>query len=312
MNRQRGVALILVLTMLTVLIGIASNYILSVSRETESIDIINHRTQARYSAFAGIQYAQFAMQESDKELRWTTDGKLFTTSLAGGTIYVQITPESGRIDINTSTTELLAQLFEYAGAEPQQAQKLADNVAHWRRREDIQVGESAFDADYEFAGKPLPAHRPFYAIEEMTQVLGVNLAIYSKIKALITIFGDGRVNILSASDATLKALQLTDEDITAVHNAREAYYNDGTAIPPALLQLNTFLAFRKRGNYYRVLSYAEAENGSSEAVYSVIKSRRNRQGAFDEMQRGLLGGEERDAFIRRINQEKQAQLEEKN
>lgn len=307
MRKQRGVALILVLTMLSVLIGISANYMLSISRETESIDIVNHRTQARYSAFAGIQYAQFAMQDSDKEIRWTTNGKLFTTELAGGIIYIQITPESGRIDINRATPELLALLFEYAGAAPEQAIYLADNVAHWRNREDIQVGQSAFDADYEAAGKALPAHRQFYAIEEITQVLGVNLSIYSKIKTLITVFGDGRVNLLSAADETLKALQLTDDDIIAVHNARETYYNDETAVPSNLLQLSPFLTFRMRGNYYRILSYAEAENGSSEAVFSVIKSRRNRQGAFDEMQRGLLSGKEREQFIARIKQEKTQQ-----
>lgn len=305
MKKQRGVALILVLTMLSVLIGISANYILSVSRETESIDLINNRTQARYSAFAGIQYAQFAMQDPNKEIRWTTDGKLFTTELAGGVIYVQITPESGRIDINRASPELLALLFEYAGVTSEQAQQLVDNVRHWRNSKDLQVGQSVFDADYEAAGEALPAHREFYAIEEITQVLGVNLSIYSKIKSLITVFGNSRVNLLSAADETLKVLLLTDEDIMTIHNAREDYYDNETQIPSTLLQLSPFLTFRMRDNYYRVLSYAVAENGTSESVFSIIKNRRNSQGMLQEMQRGLLSDKERTTFIQRIKQAQQ-------
>lgn len=300
MKTQRGIALILVLTLLTLLIGLASNYILSVSREIEALDILNHRMQARYSALAGIQYAQFAIQEPDNTERWTTDGKLYTTTLAGGVIYALVKPESGRIDINGAGTELLTLLFEYAGIPTEQAQQLADNVAHWRHREDIQIGQSVFDSDYESNGLPLPAHRPFYVVEEVTQVYGVNLSTYRKIKPLITVFGGNRVNLLSAPDVVMQALQLTEEDITAIRLARQDY-RESQAPPPAhLLNLSPFVSFNSRDNYYRVLSYAEADNGSTEAVFSVIKNRRNHHGLYQQMRRGLLSGQERADFLRHI------------
>lgn len=300
MKKQRGIALILVLTLLTVLIGLASNYILSISRETEALDILNNRTQARYSALAGIQYAQFAMQEPDQTKRWLTDGTLYRTTLADSTIYALVKPESGRIDINGANTELLALLFEFAGLSAEQAQQLADNVAHWRQREDIQVGQSVFDIDYESDGRPLPAHRPFYVTEEITQVYGVSLSVYRKIRPLITVFGSNRVNLLSASGAVMQALQLTDEDIAAIRLARQDYQENQTPLPGHLLNLSPFTSFNSRDNYYRVLSYAEADNGSTEAIYAVIKNRRNQQGLFQEMRRDLLSGQERADFLRHI------------
>lgn len=296
-KKQKGVALILVLTMLSILVSIATNYVLSVSRETESIDIVNNRTQARYSALAGVQYALFAMQERDKTLRWTVDGKLFMTELAGGKIAVRIMPETGRIDINHANIKLLSLLFEYAGLTEEEAIKVASNVAHWRNAEDTQIEESVFDADYISIAIPPPKHRSFFAIEEITQVLGVNLAIYSKIKPLITIYGSSRINIFSASDEVLKVLQLTDEDIASIQRARIAFYENEEPFSADIQKLSPYLHLRANGSYYRVLSYAETSNGSSETIYTVIHKRQNQYGSFRELERGFPTKEEREQLI---------------
>lgn len=309
MKKQKGVALLLVLTMLSILVGIASNYVLTVSRETESIDITNNRTQARYSALSGIQYAQFAMQDNDEALRWSTNGKIFTIKLAGDKISVQILPESGRIDINRSNTKLLTLLFEYTGLDTKAAEHLANNVQHWRNPADLQIGDSVFDSDYQTSGKTPPPHRNFYAIEEIAQVSGMTLDIYSKIKPLITIFGSKRINALSASDETLKLLKISDNDITVLRSALTNYYNDNIPIPTEILQLSPFLIFREQDLYYRVLSYAVADNQTSEAVYAIIKNNQNRNGSFQTMQQELLSGKERQQLITKINTEKAQQQE---
>lgn len=304
MRRQRGVALILVLTMLSILIGISANYMLSISRETESIDIVNSRTQARYSAFAGVQYAQFAMQDGDKALRWTTDGRLFSTEFAGGVVYLRILPASGRIDINRAGVQLLTLLFEYAGFSEEQAEQVAANVVHWRGQSGALVAGAVSDEDYEDAGLAVPPHRAFYTVEELVQVLGMDLVRYNKIKSLVTVYGSARVNALAASDEVLKMLILSDENIAAIRTAHMNYITDDTPFPKELQVLSPFLTFKIRDNYYRVLSYAVAGNGTSEAVYSLIKSRRDKNGAFQTMQTGLLNAVERAEFIQMIEQEK--------
>ncbi|PID65986.1 MAG: hypothetical protein CR977_00005 [Gammaproteobacteria bacterium] len=298
--RQRGIALLTVLTMMAVLMLLAANYVLTVSRDTESIDTLNLRIQARYSAFSGIQYALFAMQDRDKEVRWTTDGKLYSVELAGGQVHARIMPESGRLDINVARPPLLRLLFEYAGADEEQAIQLTDNVMHWRNRQDMPVGNSVMDADYESAGLPLPAHRRFYAIEELAKVHGVTAAMYQRVKTLITVYGSNKINGLVAGEAMFLLLQLEPDAIAAIHNARDAYYADETPISPDVRGLSPFLTYNTRAGYYRVLAYATTADGHSEAVYSIIKNQRGRDGAYREMARGTVTGEARKQLIQAV------------
>lgn len=298
---QRGIALLVVLSMMSLLVMLAANYVLSVSRDTESIDTLNVRIQARYSAFSGIQYALFAMQDRDKEVRWTTDGKLFSVQLAGGNIHARIMPESGRLDINAARPQLLALLFEYAGADEETALELMNNVMHWRNGEDLAVGNSVSDADYESEGLPLPAHRHFYAIEELATVYGVTAVMYQRIKPLITIYGDNRINGLIADDRLFHVLQLESDAIAQIHAARAAYYADETAIPASVRGLSPFLSFDPHAAYYRVMAYATTATGQTEAVYSVIKNQRGRDGSYREMARGIVSGSARKQLIQAVN-----------
>lgn len=310
-TKQRGMALIVVLTMLTVVIGLAANYVLSVSRESQSVDILNVRTQARYSAFSGVQYALFAMQDRDKTIRWKPGGKVYRVELAGGEVFAKIMPESGRMDINAAHPMMLRLLFQYAGLPEVEAEKVMKNVLHWRSRDDVvQGGDSVVDADYEAAGKAKPKHRRFYAIEELAQVYGVTPQMYSRIKPLITVYGSGRVNGLVASDEMLRLLQLDDAKIAAINEARLAYYENEAAIPKTVSGMSPFLRFNVRSAYYRVLSYATTVNGQTEAVYSVIKNRRDRTGTYREMQRGVVSGKERERLIDEVNTARQQLVEE--
>lgn len=299
-KQQRGIALIMVLTMLALLMTLAANYVLTVSRDTESIDTLNSRIQARYSALSGIQYGLFAMQDRDKALRWTTDGQLHSVSLAGSQVYVRILPESGRLDINGARPQLLTLLFQYAGLDEIEAAKLKDNVLHWRNGADVGVGDSVLDDDYEAAGLSIPAHRRFYAIEEITQVYGVTPQIYRKIKPLITVYGGNVINGLVAPDAMFILLDLSEGEIEQIHSARAAYYADETAIPAEVRGLSPLMTFTPRAAYFRVMAYAETATGQTEAVYAIIKNQRTDDGSYREMRREMMSGAARRTFIQMV------------
>lgn len=299
-RQQRGIALIMVLTMLSLLMTLAANYVLTVSRDTESIDTLNSRIQARYSALSGIQYGLFAILDRDKELRWRTDGKLYSVSLAGGEIFVRILPESGRVDINRAHPQLMTLLFQYAGLGKAEATQLTNNVMHWRNATDVAVNDSVQDADYETVGLNVPAHRRFYTIEEITQVYGLTPQIYQKIKPLITVYGTSLINGFSAPDEVFRMLELSESDIAQIHSAKAAYYADENATLTEVFSLSPLMNFTSRASYYRVMAYAQTSTGQVEAVYSIIKNQRSNDGSFREMMRETLRGDERKAFIQMI------------
>lgn len=305
-GRQRGIALLVVLSMMSVLVMLSANYVLTVSRDTASIDTLNARIQARYSAFSGVQYALFAMQDRDQEIRWTTDGKLYSVQLAGGQVQARILPESGRLDINAARPQLLSLLFQYAGADEEESVQLMHNVLHWRNGQDMVVGNSVSDEDYEAADLPLPSHRRFYAIEELAKVYGITPSMYRRIKPLITVYGSNRINGLVADDRLFHLLKLKPEAIAAIHEARAAYYSNEIPFPPAVRGLSPFLMFNTSSTYYRVLAYATTASGQTEAVYSVIKNQRGRHGEFREMERGTISGKAREQLIQAVKSAQQA------
>ncbi len=310
-RQQRGLALIVVITTMAVLIGLAANYVLTVSRDSDAVMMLNSRIQARYSALSGIQYGLFAMQDKDKQLRWATDGRLYSAELAGGEVYVRILPESGKLDINRASPQLLTLLLTYAGVDEAEAGTIANNIKHWTGRSEAGFEDSVSDDDYESAGLPVPRHRTFYAIEELSQVIGITPARYQKIKSLITVYGSNRINGLVASDEILAMLQLTDADIANIHAAREAYYNEEVPISAEVRQLNEFLTFNSRAAYYRVEAMGTTAAGQSESIYSIVKNRRSRQGSYQEMERGPLNNRERQQLQTLIGAYQQTLEQEK-
>ncbi len=302
--QQRGIVLIAVLSMLTVVISLSAAYVLSVSRDSESLDMLNARIQARYSAYSGIEYGLYAIQDGDKALRWKTEGQMHTVALAGGQVYVTIAPASAKVDINTAQPDLLVILLRYAGLDEETAEQVKDNIVQWRSGSTDAIGNSVSDSDYEAAGLPLPAHRRFYSIEELVRVYGISGAVYQKIKPLITVYGSRRINVWAASDTMLQVLELDEGQIESIRMAIDDYYANETPIPADIMAISPYLDFSRHGSYYRLQAYAETAEGQSEVVYAIIKTRRNRNGSFMIMQRGIVSGKARQAFVRAVAQAK--------
>ena len=57
----------------------------------------------------------------------------------------------------------------------------------------------------------LPERRPFKVKEEILLVEGMDKEKFEQFKDLITVYGDGKVNINTASEGVLKALGLEEE-----------------------------------------------------------------------------------------------------
>jgi|GEM_PF-4866797 len=291
LKKQTGIVLVVVLVMLALLISLASNYMLTVSQNSESINTLNNRLQPEYSAYSGINYALFASNDKNQDSRLTTDGQLYHLSLADTEVFVTVAPESGHIDINRATFALMTQLFKYAGADAQTAAKLAANTEHWRQKKDVSVNQSVTDKDYESDDLPMPAHRRFYALAELASVHGVTPAMYRKIRPLITLFGAVRVNAWSASNEMFKLLGLSADDIAAIIQARQAFYRNKTAIPAAVRALSRHLSFSTNAAYYRATALAKNKHGQAVAVYTIIRRRFARDGSIQEVERGMASPE---------------------
>jgi general secretion pathway protein K len=186
--KSRGLALITVLWVLTLLSLIAASF--SNSTRTEIKLAFNQSEAARAEALAdaGVHTAILGLLAPDPANQWRADGTVYGWRRGGGEIRVQIWDEGGKIDINVATEVLLKALFVAAGQEPDDAAVLADRIVDFRDINDLRQLNGAEDRDYSDAGLPYGAKdAPFEALEELRQVLGVTQALYDSVAPALSV-----------------------------------------------------------------------------------------------------------------------------
>lgn len=188
-RRQRGVALLVVLWATALLTIMLAAY--AVSTRTEGLQARYQfgQAQARYAAEAGIARAVYGLREPDPAARWIADGRPYTFHFDRAVVTVTMVDESGKVDLNTATPQLLEGLFRAAGLKPERAQALSQAVQDWRDSDDASRPDGAERSQYQQAGRDYgPRNGPFASIEELQMVLGMNGALYTRLAPAITVW----------------------------------------------------------------------------------------------------------------------------
>jgi type II secretory pathway component PulK len=121
--------------------------------------------------------------------------------------------EESRINLNTASLTVLANLLEKAGGlKPEAARQVAAAIIDWRDTDStISEGGGAETGYYLTLQPPYQCkNAPFDVPEELLLVKGVNPAIFSRLKPYITVWGEGQVNINTAPFNVLLALGLPE------------------------------------------------------------------------------------------------------
>lgn len=214
MNRQKGLALVLVLWMLTLLSIMAGSFALSMRRETAIIIGLKNNGQARALAEAGIALAELMMLNNAPELRWHTDGRIYQVDYAGARIRLRLLSEAGKININTADEIQLRELMLHSGLDDLTQQQVVDAILDWRDSDDIVSANGAEKDEYLAAGlKYAPSNQPFQSMAEVQMVLGMDETVFNWLEPLITIYSKRQVDVQKASREVLQVLNLEDSSI---------------------------------------------------------------------------------------------------
>lgn len=207
-SQQKGIALVLVLWVALLMSVIAGGFALSARTESVQSRILFNQVQAEFLAEAGLNRAVFELRNPDPETRWIADGRSYEFTLDEAKINVQITDESGKIDLNLANEELLVGLFASVGVEFDEALALSDKIQDWRDPDEETRLAGAEDADYFSAGYTHGAKdAPFDTVPEILQVMGMSYELYRKIEPAITVYsGRGNLNLAFAPKEALMAL----------------------------------------------------------------------------------------------------------
>ena len=230
-----GVALLAVMSAVTVLILVALAFSGSVQIETRTAIYRKEATQAYALAEGGVQAAILeiayppADDQQDKPRLWIKGQRLVRVPYEQGAALVEIVNETGKLDLNVAGRKQLARLFEARGLDPAEAAQLAAAINHWRSPAESDEKESEALEDYYRSAGYRPAHERFGSLEEVLRVRGMSRDIFygtaefSRETGIrykygvgqdLTIYSDSTlVNVNYASEAVLLSVPGIGDDL---------------------------------------------------------------------------------------------------
>jgi general secretion pathway protein K len=245
----QGIALVLVLWVLTLLTVMALGMTQTQRTETALVDNQIGGARFRATADAAIAYTMWSFlmpanddagtdaAEAATSLPWIPNGAPRTWVFNGQPVTIAVFNESSRINLNQADPQLLAALMRLLGVEEEDAARLADAIADWRDEDDLKLLNGAEDADYEAAGRPLGAKdAPFATVEELQQVLGMDPLLYLRLAPELTVEAEAASpDPKFASSAVIAALEgISLEDAELRVQERDSPVLEGAQGPRAV------------------------------------------------------------------------------
>ncbi|MFH0789055.1 MAG: hypothetical protein V2B13_15770 [Pseudomonadota bacterium] len=269
MKSQRGIALLTVLWVLTLLMVIVFSFSFLARTETLSTMAFKEGMEQRFLAEAGIErgiveliYRKQNLLIEDRQV-WKTDGTPFSDQLGDGGYRVKLFDESGKIDINFAPEILLKNLIQNLGLEGEALDTVVDSIMDWKDKDDLHCLHGAESDYYQSLPNPYKAKNGFFdTLEELLMVKGVTREILfgsEKQKGLmefLTVHGKtARINVNAAPKEVLTAIPgvtaemaealITYRQVQEVKNMPEL----GTLWGQNLAQINPFVSLSSSNTF---------------------------------------------------------------
>jgi general secretion pathway protein K len=189
-ERQRGIALLMVLWALVLLALLATVFGGNARTEVFLARNLVENAQAEALADAGVYRAIAGLSKEPRDGGFQGDGRVYTWHASGGDVRFSIRDEGGKIDINQASEILLRELFVAVGVDPTRSADLADAIIDFRDEDSDKRRGGAEEKDYDAAGLPYgPKNEPFELVEELIYVLGMTPDLYRKVAPFVSVRG---------------------------------------------------------------------------------------------------------------------------
>ena len=246
-NPREGAALIVALWVVMILAMLVSSMAFDMRVEANVTGFHRKRLKAEYLSRAGLEWAKVVLHrdvtesaEGDLILEDGQDEQLVIASinlsrgvavsnirkeLGDGVFEVSIIPEEGRRNINLLTDEDWEEVLDQAGVPEDQWKFLIDSIGDWIDEDDNHRlhGAESDDPFYQERGYEVK-NAPLDTIDELLLIKHFNEAIvyggpdpedpnllYTGIANWLTTWGDGRVNVNTASREVLLTIPGIEE-----------------------------------------------------------------------------------------------------
>jgi general secretion pathway protein K len=185
-KHERGVALVAVLWFTVAIAGLAATFATLARGEALRSRNMVETIRARAVLEAALDRAVLELvtptvlpSPRGIELNWP---------FAGAEVHIVLSGQSGRLDLNAASPELIAALAKELGADRELAPRIADAVLDWRDENSLRRPKGAEDRDYRSAGREGgAADGPFGHVAELRELLPIEPALYRRLHDLVTV-----------------------------------------------------------------------------------------------------------------------------
>jgi len=240
---QKGIALLMVLWVLTILMVIALSFSSMTRTETYSTLAFKEGAEKKLLAEAGIERAIMELFYRIQNIGmktilegsevWKIDGTTYNGQIGDGNYSVRITDESGKVDINQITdanSDILRNLFKNLEIPEDEVNIIVDCILDWKDADDL-LHLNGVEDDY-YMSLPNPyktKNANFDTLEELMMVKGITQEmLYGKgeqrgiIDFLTVNSGRSQINLNAAPKEVLMAIPgITPEIADAIINYRQ-------------------------------------------------------------------------------------------
>jgi general secretion pathway protein K len=255
-RRQRGLVLIFALWVLGILTILAVSVAAGIRQKIFLVARLDERSRMSYLLEAAVKktagYIHQEMEVSSFEFTPTVKMDLLNNAQElssimlghdqAGVGYVAVdgddtslrwgvVDEESKINLNKTDQLMLTNLLvSVLSLKDEDADKLAVGLLDWRQYGEGEVSGFFSDDYYSNLQYPYPKKSAYYeTLDEILLVKGMNKQMYNKLINFVTIYGDGTVNINTASKEVLAAMGLPDALVDKILTVRRGKDNiDGT------------------------------------------------------------------------------------
>lgn len=297
-KNKTGSILIMVLWTLVFLSVLAVSLGVKVRQRITLLDRLESRDKLQLIAESGIRKTIVLLNQDieQNEAQFTCEAKVFrfnnekefsSMNLRDGSVEVSyehndgpgylgvkrfgMLDEESKLNLNTTSEIVLRSLIKTVlGVDDTQGHNLAQAIVDWREVTEGELKGFYSDSYYDRLQDPYPPKKAnFEIIDELLLVQGFDAPTFKRLSPYLTVYGDGRVNINTASRPVLTALGLEGDLADKVLSLRRG--KDG------IESTMDDYVFQKTDNIANELKGFMALNSSQAAVLEQLIQ----QGKFD-------------------------------
>jgi len=267
---QRGMALPVVLWIFLLLSLMFSGYGYSIRTETAMTRQIIEVTKTRAAAEAGVQYAITQLMTDDED---SFPGKVYSHSFNGIHLRYAMINESGRIDLNAASENLLDILFQTIASSTEEAAQLLDSLLDWR---DNDAERRPFGAEDEgnvaLAMPYAAADTELKSVDELMLVQGMTPELFDILRGMVTVHSEAeKINLSQAPAELLLALAGLKADAIAEKKSDQQQFNHAELVEVLTANLPADLLSNQVNDTYHIEVEASMKSGTKSRLSIILR-----------------------------------------